>query len=90
MFLNDVASHIDFKNVADDLHLAANAFKDSASQMESWWKVVGEIWADEEKQIAVMADSEKRQAFIPYIKKSRDKDKEAVEIIEKVLKTLDK
>jgi hypothetical protein len=90
MFLNDVASHNDFKKVADDLHLAAKAFKDSASQMESWWQIVGEIWADEEKQIEVMADSEKRQAFIPYIKKSRDKDKEAVEIIERVLKKLDK
>jgi hypothetical protein len=89
-FLNDIASHIDFKKVADDLQLAAKAFQDSASQMESWWQVVGEIWADEEKQIAVMADSEKRQAFIPYIKTSRDKDKEAVELIEKVLKTLDK
>ena len=90
MFLNDVASHVDFKNVADDLQLAAKAFKESASQMESWWQIVGNIWADEEKQIAVMADSEKRQAFIPYIKTSRDKDKEAVEIIEKVLKKLDK
>ncbi len=90
MFLNDVASHVDFKRVADDLQLAAKAFKESASQMESWWQIVGNIWADEEKQIAVMADSETRQAFIPNIKTSRDKDNEAAEIIEKVLKKLDK
>lgn len=90
MFLNDVASHVDFKKVTDDLQLAAEAFKESASQMEGWWQIVGNIWADEEKQIAVMADSETRQAFIPYIKTSRDKDKEAAEIIEKVLKKLDK
>ena len=88
-FIREIAENPAFENGKDELLKAAQAFSVSAAQMGSWWKIVGQIWDDEEAQIKATADPEIRREFIPSIEKSRDKDREAAELIEKTLEALD-
>jgi hypothetical protein len=87
-FLQDAADRPELEPAASLLRRAAEAFKLSASQMEGWWKVVGQIWADEVAQVRATADAAMRRAFVPYIQKSKEKDLEAAELIEEALERL--
>ena len=60
-FIREIAENPAFENGKDELLKAAKAFSVSAAQMGSWWKIVGQIWDDEEAQIKATADPEIRR-----------------------------
>ena len=88
LFLKDIAAHSDFKKVEEELIKAANLFQDTSEQMKEWWNIVGPIQSDEEKQVKIMADSEVRAKFVSIIRKCRDNDEKALDLLEQALKNL--
>jgi len=82
-FVREAAGHPAFRKARSDLLKASEAFSACAAQMESWWRIVGQIWADERAQIQATADPEVRRRFVPYIEKARDRDREAVSCLER-------
>lgn len=47
-FVREIADYPAFAVAKTDLEGAAGAFKETASQMGGWWKIVGKIWNDED------------------------------------------
>ncbi len=87
-FLRDVAAHPDFLAARQEITKAADAFEKAADQMGAWWDVTGKIWSDEEAQIRATADPEIRRAFVPYLRKSKQRDLEGARYIERALQLL--
>ena len=87
-FIGQVAEHPAFSGAKSHLERASRAFAECTAQMGAWWKIVGEIWSDEEAQIKATADPEIRHKFIAHIEQSRNKDREAVEHIERALEKI--
>ena len=57
--------------------------------MEGWWQVAGQIWSDEQAQVKATADPKVREDFAEYIRKSKEADKRAIELLDEALKILD-
>ena len=87
-FLADIAECRDFAAAKADLTAASEAFTESSRQMRGWWKVVGNIFNDENAQVRAVGDQTVREAFLPYINRSKDLDRKAVEHIEQALYTI--
>ncbi len=87
-FIRQIVEQVSFLNAKEDLLSAADCFDEEVSQMKKWWKIVGEIWNDEQAQINKLAEPDIRKNFIPCILEARNKDEEAANLIEKALSKL--
>lgn len=84
-FLRDVAESPAFVAAREELNTAADACKAANAEMGAWWKIVGNIWDDEEAQIKAVANPDVRRQFVSNIQTACDKDAETANLIEKAL-----
>jgi hypothetical protein len=88
LFVRDIAAHPDFAGVRATLEAAADAFAEANTQMAAWWQVAGQIWSDEDLQVKATGDPRIRRAFVPHIRRAKEKDLEAADFIERALAEL--
>lgn len=74
----------------EQLRNAAQLFKKAGGEMEGWWTVAGKIWSDEKAQVKATADPKTRREFTEYVKRSKELDSQAADVMDEALSVLNR